>query len=248
MPFAIHGYVLAVGCSPLSWTSQEEEEDWQTARRLVVPVFCPWVGRILGWRDDGISPRKEWISTKTETPHCVRLQAGWILCYLAFSLKVVKMTALQNRLLGYSILEEEEKGKQVGIPPLKSAPLQRSWALPSTTTATSQLSMPTRLSFGLSFPPSPSSVFSPPAAFLSKCSCRELGAHVHCFACVAFHFSYFTRDRAHVSLQADNRQAGIGGKKGLRGKTHTPRNRGRHTYLEMLNPQKFRGEGFSLWL
>lgn len=55
-------------------------------------------------------------------------------------------------------------------------------------------------------------------------------------------FPYFTRDRAHVSLQADNGQAGIGGRKGLGGKTHAHGDRGRHTWMEMLNPQKFRGE------
>lgn len=41
------------------------------------------------------------------------------------------MTALQNCLAGYSILEEKGlKAKEVGIPPQKSARLQSSQAVP----------------------------------------------------------------------------------------------------------------------
>lgn len=57
------GCLLAVGCSSLAWTLEEEEfEGWWTVRPLAAPVCWPRVCRILGWRDSGII-------TETEIPH-----------------------------------------------------------------------------------------------------------------------------------------------------------------------------------
>lgn len=132
-----------------------------------------------------------WISTGTEIPQC--LTPDWV-NFMLVSIQT-KGCCSAKPLSGCSTLEEEEKAKQAGIPPSElDISMKHS--------GSKQVIHVHKTLLGLSFPPS--LCFLPPAAFLSKWTCKEVNGCLHCFACISFHFSC-------VSLQAGNRQAGIGG-------------------------------------